>query len=140
MASSAALFGVTEVFAKRAVAGLHPVPLNFIRNTLIALFSLLVLIWRGNPLFEFKGSWWYLLALCLMGPIGSRLFFLSALSHIEVSKAVLINQLQPIHVAILSFAMLGMIPGLREWIGGILILSGCIVMIGARRRVVKINE
>ncbi len=134
MVSSAVFFGVTEVFAKRAVYGLHPVPLNFIRNSLIAGVSAVILAARGEAFFDFQERAGYVAAVALMGPIGSRLCFLFALRHIDVSKAVLVNQLQPIFVAIVAFTTLGMVPALREWVGGFLILAGCLALIRGRNQ------
>lgn len=134
MVASAVFFGITEVFAKQAVSGLRPVPLNFIRNSVIALVSLIVLLWRGESFLAFHDRGWHVLAVSLMGPIGSRLCFLYALRYIEVSKAVLINQIQPLFVYAVAFTTLGMIPTLREWIGGILILAGSLVLIGGRKK------
>ena len=131
--ASGALFGITEVFAKQAVNGLHPIPLNFVRNSIIAVFFIIILLVQGKPLFEFHGTWWYLFAMGVVGPMMSRLCFLYALSYLEVSKATLMNQLQPLFVSLIAFSVLGLIPTLREWIGGVLILAGCVVMIRGRK-------
>ena len=132
MVASGVFFGITEVFAKQAVGNLHPIPLNFIRNSVIALCFMVVLLVQGRPLFEFRGTWWYVLAVGVAGPLLSRLSFLNALSRIDVSKAVLVNQTQPIFVFLMSFAILSVIPSPRELTGGLLILLGCVILIRGR--------
>ncbi len=133
MVASGVLFGATEVFAKQAVKHVHPVPLNFVRNSLISIFFLLWLFWQNRSLFELGDVWWHVVAIALIGPLASRQIFLFALSYIDVSKAVLVNQMQPLFVYLIAFTTLGMIPSLREWVGGILILAGCVAMIGGRK-------
>ncbi len=133
MVASGVFFGITEIFAKQAVGNLHPIPLNFIRNSIIALFFVIVLLAQGRPLFEFQGTWWHLLAIGIAGPLLSRLSFLNALSRIDVSKAVLVNQTQPIFVFLISFTILSAIPTLRELVGGLLILAGCVALIRGSR-------
>jgi drug/metabolite transporter (DMT)-like permease len=133
MVASGVFFGITEIFAKQAVGNLHPIPLNFVRNSIIAVFFIVVLIAQGQPLFEFQGTWWHVLAIGIAGPLLSRLSFLNALSRIEVSKAVLVNQTQPIFVFLISFTVLSVIPTPRELIGGLLILTGCVILIRGRR-------
>ena len=133
MVASGALFGVTEIFAKQSVRSLHPIPLNFVRNSIIALFYVIWIFFRDESFFELGNVWPEVIAIGIGGPLFSRLCFLYAMRYIDVSKAVLVNQMQPVFVALIAFSMLGMIPSLREWIGGVLILAGCIALIGGRR-------
>lgn len=134
MVLSGVLFGVTEIFAKQSVRSLSPIPLNFLRNSVIALVFLIDVSFTQGSLLDFQGLLWCVVAIGLLGPFLSRLCFLYALSYIDVSKAVLVNQLQPFFVAATAFVAIGMIPTLREWLGGILILGGCATMIGGRRK------
>lgn len=134
MVSSGVLFGITEIFAKQIVGRLHPVPLNLVRNTIIAVVFVVWISWRKDvSLLGIGKTWPYLVAIGVGGPLLSRLSFLFALRHIEVSKAVLINQMQPLWVYAIAFTMLGLMPSLREWIGGLLILAGCVALMGGRR-------
>jgi drug/metabolite transporter (DMT)-like permease len=133
MVIGAILFGTSEVFAKSAVSNMHPIPLNFIRATITAISFLAVVLVQGRPLFEFQGMFWYVLGVGVGGSIFARLMFLYALKYIEVSKSMLVRQMQPIFVFILAFSTLGLLPTARELIGGALILAGCVVMIGGRR-------
>jgi drug/metabolite transporter (DMT)-like permease len=134
MIIGAILFGASEVIAKRAVDGLHPLPLNFIRASITALSFLAVVLAQGQPLFEFRGMFWYVVGVGVGGSIFARLTFLYALKYIEVSKSMLVRQMQPIFVFILSFTTLSLLPTARELIGGTLIIAGCVVMIGGRRK------
>ena len=133
MAASGVFFGVTEIFAKQAVRTIHPITLNFVRNSIIAIsFMIFVLLRKNESLFDLGRFWPHVVAIGVIGPLLSRSCFLFALKYIDVSKAVLINQLQPLFVYAIAFTALGLMPSLREWMGGLLILGGCIALIGGR--------
>lgn len=137
MVVSAFFFGVTEVYAKLSVRSLAPVPLNLVRNGIIAIFFLVWTWFSEASIFNLGRLWPYIIALSLGGPVGSRLCFLFALKYIDVSKAVLVNQMQPLFVSAIAFTFIGTIPTLQEWIGGVLVLGGCVVLMGWRGKVIS---
>lgn len=71
-----------------------------------------------------------------MGPILTRPIYLAALKHIEVSKVALINQSQPVFVAIMALVALNQTPAPREIIGGLFVIGGCLVIILGRKKAV----
>ncbi len=135
MVASGVLFGLTEVSAKVALRYLAPEPLSFLRTLIVAVFFLILLLFKGIPLFNLGHRWWGVLAIALMGPTLARMFYLFALKYLDVSKAALVNQVQPVFVATIAFTFLRTIPTLRAWIGGILILTGCSLMIAGKDRI-----
>jgi len=134
MVASGIFWGITEVVAKVALRHINATPLSFIRTAMVALFYLILLTIQGQPLLGLGNKWWGVIGIALMGPTLARWFYLFALKRLPVSKASLINQIQPIFVALVAFTFLGTIPGLRDWIGGLLILAGCSVMIWGQIR------
>ncbi len=135
MVTSAVLWGVTEIIAKVALRHIAATPLSFIRTTLVALFYLLLLAAKGEPLLRLGTNWWGVLGIAIMGPTLARWFYLFALQRLAVSKAALINQVQPLFVFLVAFLWLRTIPSGRELFGGALILVGSVVMIMAQGRV-----
>jgi drug/metabolite transporter (DMT)-like permease len=129
MVASAVCWGVTELAAKIALRYLEATPLSFVRTAIVAVFFLIWTSFDDAPLFNLGKLWWGVIAIALLGPTFARWFYLFALQRLDVSKAVLISQIQPLFVWPLAFAFMGAIPGVREWIGGALILAGCFVMI-----------
>ena len=137
MVASGVGFGLVEVTGKFAVRHMDPLPLNTFRNTVVALVYLFLFSFENKPLFELGGYWYGVLLVAFAGPVFSRFFFLSALKNIAVSQSTLINQSQPLFVFIIAYALFGTIPTLREWIGGLLIVVGCVVMIAGAMRTPK---
>ena len=140
MVCSGVLWGTTESMAAMALRYISPVPLNFVRNVVVALFYLVLAFFQNEPLFALGKYWWGIIAVALGGPILARLFYLHAVKRIGVSKTALINQSQPIYVSVIALVVLGTIPTPREWLGGILILAGCIVMIAGPGAAAVIRE
>ncbi len=129
MAVSGISFGFVEVTGKLALNYLDPAPLNTFRNTVVAIIYLLLFAFKKTPFLQLGAQWWGVLLIAFAGPVFARFFFLNALKNIGVSKSSLINQSQPLMVAAIAAVFLGTIPTSREWIGGLIILIGCITMI-----------
>jgi drug/metabolite transporter (DMT)-like permease len=69
----------------------------------------------------------------LAGPLLARYFLFSSLRHIDLSKAVIINQTQPLWVALIASAALGAVPPTSLIPGGVLIVAGCMLLAYGRR-------
>ena len=52
-----------------------------------------------------------------------------ALRSLELSKAAVIGQAQPLFAALVSFALFRSLPRPLEWMGGALILLGCAFLV-----------
>jgi len=129
MILSAILFGSAEMAAKMAVRTVDPFTISFIRNANNAIMFWLVVSFVGV---SFEGVWkvWPgVVIIALTGPILTRPIYLYALKYLEVSKVALINQVQPIFVAIMALIILRQVPALREVFGGIVILVGCLLVV-----------
>lgn len=123
-------FGVAEVVARKGVLEVEPSVFAFVRNSIVTVLLIILNLAWGLPKLADFGELWYLTPVAaLLGPFLARLTFLYAIRRVEVSKASILNQTQPLFVAILAFAFLQTIPSVREWIGGIFILAGCVMMI-----------
>ena len=131
-------FGVAEVLAKKAVTIVDPIVFAGVRNTLLGVAFLAVAGLRPSGI-EVPSDplmWLGIAGCAVSGPVIARVHFLKALQMIHVSKTVLINQSQPIWVALVAFTLLRQIPSEREWLGGALVLAGCVILIlgaGANR-------
>jgi drug/metabolite transporter (DMT)-like permease len=127
------LFGTTEFISKIAVKYVEPPILAFVRNSFLAIMYLAVVIAGGMSYRGMNEVWIGVIALGFVGPIFARMVYLIALKKVELSKVAIISQLQPVFVLLIALTFLSQIPTLRELIGGILLASGCLVMVTARR-------
>jgi len=131
---AAVCFGTAEFIAKIAVRYVDPLTLSFLRNVITSVLFWIAVAFMGTS-FEGAGSvWWGILIVAFAGPILTRPIYLYALKHIEVSKVALINQSQPVFVAILALVALSQTPAPREIIGGLFVIGGCLLIIISRKK------
>ncbi len=134
---SSVCFGTAEFIAKIAVRYVDPLTLSFLRNVISSVLFWIVVALAGTS-FEGVGSvWWGILIIAFAGPILTRPIYLYALKYIEVSKVALINQSQPVFVAILALVALSQTPAPREIIGGLFVIGGCLLIIISRKKLGK---
>ena len=132
---SAVCFGTAEFIAKIAVRYVDPLTLSFLRNVISSVLFWIAAAFVGIS-FEGAGSvWWAILIIALTGPILTRPIYLYALKHIEVSKVALVNQSQPVFVAILALMALSQTPAPREIVGGVFVIGGCLLIIMSRKKI-----
>ncbi len=135
MLASAACFGVVEVCAKVAVRHVPPLYLNTVRNTIAGILLAAMALIGGKTDWGMGRYWWGVAGIAVFGPLAARIIFLNALRHIEVSKAALVSQIQPIYIVILSVLLLSEFPNQRTLIGGGLIILGCVGVYVFRPRI-----
>ncbi len=129
------LWGVTEGLAKVAVRHASPLFFTWGRTVLLApAFYCTALASNGGLVLPDSTHLWILvIALSLSGPVVARYLYMKCLTLLPVSRAALINQSQPIWVAVIAGVCLGVLPGPREWIGGGLIIAGCLLLVRRRK-------
>jgi len=132
---SAVCFGTAEFFAKIAVRYVDPLTISFLRNVITAVFFWIAVPIVGTSFDGARSVWWALIILVLAGPVLVRPIYLYALKHLEVSKVALINQSQPVFVAILALLALSQTPAPREIIGGLFVIGGCLLIIISRKKI-----
>lgn len=130
----ALFFGLTEFVSKIGVRHVPPVTLAFLRNLFMAPIYWLMFAASGGSMDGLGSVWPGVIALGLIGPIMSRMMYLLALRRMELSKVAVISQSQPVYVILIALLVLGQLPSVRETVGGIFLIAGCILMVFARAR------
>jgi len=128
---AAVLWGITEGLAKVVVQSVEPVLFTWARSLMLiplCAFSC-ALSTEGLLLPPDPGIWAGVIGLALVGPVLGRLLYMKSLRLIPVSKAALICQIQPVWVALFAGIMLGTLPSPKEWLGGALIIAGCVLLV-----------
>jgi len=144
MVLSSMLFGLIEVMIKTRIHVIPPDVFAFARNGLVFAAFFIAALWR--VLLE-GDTWWkgivdwngiqrglpLIAATALAGPFLARTLYLHALRNLDISRAAVINQSQPLFVALYSSVLLRALPTRREWTGGLLILAGALLLVSWRR-------
>ncbi len=131
---SAVCFGTAEFIAKIAVRYVDPLTLSFVRNLVSGVMFWIAVAFVGTSFAGVGSVFWGIIIIAIMGPILTRPIYLVALKYIEVSKVALINQSQPVFVAIMAFLALKQTPALREVMGGVFVIGGCLLIILSRKK------
>jgi len=135
--ASALFFAGAELTAKWLAPDLPASLFLLLRTPVVAMMFTVVVaaaaLFQGRPP-EMPGPVGWLLAagVALTGPILARSFYYAALRRIEVSKTALLNQTQPLFVALLALLLFARLPGGREALGGLLILGGTVLLVASR--------
>lgn len=129
-------FGIAEALAKKTVTIVDPFAFSLVRNAILGAAFLALAFSRTtgfHPPSDAMG-WIAVAGIGVSGPFLGRVHFLKALQMIHISKTALVNQALPIWVALLSYFILRTVPSQREWLGGIAVLLGCLLLVLGRSR------
>jgi drug/metabolite transporter (DMT)-like permease len=119
---SAACFGSMHVITRMEIHRIDPVLVNAIR---LWFAVALLLPGRLDGALALDGVTWALVAgAAFLGPFLGRLALMFAVRHISASRSALLIQAGPVFAFLFGFAILGIVPALRELLGGALILAG----------------
>jgi drug/metabolite transporter (DMT)-like permease len=128
---SGAGFAASECFAKIIANRIEPSALVMWRGLFLGLvFLVMVMIEDGIAAFQRVTAmdWIICSAAALLGPVFARVLFMISLRKIDLGKAYLICQNEPIVTAVFAWVLIGekMSPG--NITGAVLILIGCVVI------------
>jgi len=145
MVLSSTLFGITEVLVKTRAHAIPPRVFVFLRNLFVCLLFAVAALWRAAM--EDGSAWidmvdWagvrrglpLIATTALVGPVFARTAYMYSLRRLAVSRVALIQQSQPVFVALFSAFLLHALPSRREWTGGLLIIAGCLFLVQWRAR------
>jgi len=129
MVGSAVSFGLVEITAKVTVKYCEPYHFNTIRNFFSGLVLVIIGWMRHSADLNLGIVWCGVICMALLGPVFSRVFYLYALRHADVSKTALVSQIQPVFVLILAIFFRREYPSIQELLGGAIIITGCALVI-----------
>ncbi len=128
---SGAGFAASECFAKVIANRIEPSALVLWRGmTLGVIFAAIVIAESGASVFfsVSSGDWLVCGLAALLGPIFARVLFMHSLRRIDLGKAYLVCQNEPIVTAVVAWLLLGEKMRPDDITGAFLILVGCIVI------------
>lgn len=126
---SAVLLGVAEVVAKAAVRYIAPAAMTLFRNVLLAAAFAVAAVATGQATLPSGRALAYTAAAAVLGPTLARFTFLLAIRRLEISWVTLLTQSTPLFTALTAAIVLGQTPGSGEWVGGAIVLAGCVLVV-----------
>ncbi len=127
---SALFAGITAVLAKVGVASVDSNLATAVRTTVILLFVWAIAFATAKPaaIMEFSGRTWCFLALSGIATGLSWLCYFRALQLGEVAKVAPVDKLGVVFAIALAAIFLREKITLQQWLGGMLVVSGAVVL------------
>jgi transporter family protein len=127
---SAVFAALTAIFAKIGLEGIDSDYATLIRTCVILLVLAGFVFFAGkwSDPFAISPKTWLFLTLSALATGASWVCYFRALKIGEASKVAPVDKLSLVLVAIFAFIFLHERPGLREWLGIIMVAAGVIVL------------
>lgn len=136
--TSAMLSGIGEVITKARIDWIDFRAFVFYRNLFMTVMFVIAGAMTGRLVWVTDGR--LILLTAAVGffmPYWGRLGYLKAMQYINISRAVIIVQVQPFLTAALALVILGTLPPAKELAGGLLIVGGIVLMRLLENRAVR---
>lgn len=131
MALACISMATQSVVTKTCVEKVGPETMTFYRSlsVVVTMLVYLTLIGRLSDLVNLHtGAAVYAVIGSFMGPFLGTILYYGSMKYLDVTKTTAVAQVTPLFVAILSFFILHELPGVREMIGGAILVGGLVVM------------
>lgn len=125
--------------AKGRATSVHPVILVLYRSGLACAVILAWGMLRGGLSFRAETRYWLVIALgALLGPCLSHMLTFRSLKYLDLSRASMLSNVQPLFVLPMAWLFLGRLPAADQLAGGLVIMAGAswlfLIHQGARRQ------
>jgi drug/metabolite transporter (DMT)-like permease len=129
MIISAFLFGLAEILVKKNIKIIGVYRFVLIRNfvSLVVFFIMFEISGQRIQIPDLN-TIILIVASALLLPILGRTLYIEALKRIKISRAALITQSAPLFTALFAFLILYTTPTPIEWLGGLLIMIGVVII------------
>jgi bacterial/archaeal transporter family protein len=126
---SALFAGLTAVLAKVGVKDIDSNLATAIRTVVILLFAWGIVLARGLPeLDKVSGKSWLFLVLSGLATGASWLCYFRALQLGKASQVAPVDKLSVVVAMVLAMVFLGEILSWQQWVAGLLIVAGTIIL------------
>ncbi len=121
------------LIAKKLASATNPVVLIWMRAMASLAVVVIAAIISGRFAWHFSAP--HLIVLAggsLLGPFAGQMLSFYSLRYIGLAELEIMRATQPLFVLVYSLVFLGMLPGLRESLGGVVVVVGVILLVSAR--------
>ncbi len=129
MILSSFFFAVAEILVKKYIDIIGVIRFVFWRNLIMVVIFYGILIYQGQQFYLIDNRTLLLAAAAaFLLPVMGRITYIEALRRIKISRAALVTQSTPLFTALFALTILGTYPTPVEWLGGVLIIAGVVVI------------
>ena len=125
---SALTYATFGIMGKHARKQYDPWTVNFYCMGFATIFLIPVLAVPGTSMGPYPPVAWLLLVVMAVGPtMLSRLLYVSAVKHVEASRAAIAATVEPVSAGIFALVLLGEMLSPTQIVGGVLVLAGAVL-------------
>jgi drug/metabolite transporter (DMT)-like permease len=125
---SAITYASFGIMGKQARERYNPWTINFYSMAFATLSLAPVLAFPDVSLGPYPPGVWALLAVMTAGPtLLSRALYVSAVKHVEASRAAIVATVEPVAAAVFAFILLGELLSPSQLLGGFMVLAGSVL-------------
>jgi drug/metabolite transporter (DMT)-like permease len=137
MIASTLFLAATTIISKRYIKRIDPGIFTLNRSLFLFTLAIMLMLTRGES-FNIPGSAWFnTMVGSLLGPFLTSLSTYTALKYIDASKSTIVQSSKGLFVTIGAWIYFNSIPEAFQVIGGLLTITGIVVLITAREHGVK---
>ena len=127
------LVSLNLLIGKKVTLATNPVVLVWVRAMASLAVVLIAAVISGRFALHFSASHLIVLgAGSLIGPFLGQVLSFYSLRYIGLSELEVLRATQPLFVLVYSLVFLDMVPGLRQGLGGVVVVVGVILLVSAR--------
>lgn len=125
---SAVTYASFGIMGKHARRRYNPMTILFYSMGFATLFLLPVLALPEAGLGPFSARAWVILVLVAVGPtLLARVLFVTAVKHVEASRAAIVATVEPVVATVLAALLLGELLAPSQVVGGLLVIGGSVL-------------
>ena len=125
-------FALSNMIVKHSLTAVPPLVLSIARTLIMAGMAGVIALIVGQLSWPTLTTWLWIAGGAFMGPFLSHVFLFKALLHFNLSKVVVIRATQPLFVAVYGLILFGSLITNQQFLGGLLMLGGVMLMLSER--------
>jgi len=124
---------LSGLVAKKNVIAVRPLVLSTTRTLLMSLMLGIIGLVAGQLAWPSPTAWLWIIGGSFFGPFLSYVLFYRGLIYLDLAKGAVIRALQPLFVAVYSLILFGTLISFQQFVGGLMMIGGVVVMLWERR-------
>ena len=124
---------LSTLVAKRNVITVRPLVLSTARTVLMSLLLGGIGLAAGQLAWPQPAAWLWIIGGSFFGPFLSYVLFYKGLIYLDLARGAVIRALQPLFVAVYSLLLFGTLITLPQFLGGLLMIVGVVLMLWEQR-------
>jgi drug/metabolite transporter (DMT)-like permease len=125
---------LSTLVAKKHITAVRPLILSTIRTIVMSVMLGLIGLMAGQLAWPRPTAWLWIIGGSFFGPFLSYVLFYKGLVYLDLAKGAVIRAMQPLFVAIYSLLLFGTLITLQQFMGGMLMIIGVVLMLWERQK------